>query len=57
MDLQKRDELVAYLADGQYPAGASENEKRVLRRAAKWFVLKNGRTLYHLSLCFPVELT
>ena len=48
MDLTKRDQLVAYLADNQYPPTATENEKRSLRRYAKSFVLKNGRTLYHL---------
>ena len=47
MNLNRRDEIVTYLADDCYPEGMSENDKRQLRRTAKSFVLKNGRTLYH----------
>ena len=51
MNLNRRDEIVTYLADGRYPEGMSENDKRQLRRTAKSFVLKNGRTLYHFRDC------
>ena len=47
MDIEKRDEIVAYLADGKYPDCYNESQKRALRRTAKYFVLKNGGTLYH----------
>lgn len=48
MDPEKRDRIVAYLADDKYPPDSTESEKRNLRKQSAWFIVKNGRVLYHL---------
>ena len=49
MDIEKRPEIVAYLADRKYLDCYNESQKRAHRRTMKYFVLKNGRTLYHFQ--------
>ena len=45
-----KDDLVqnvyAYITKGTYPGGATTNEKRVIRRKAKNFEVRDGELLY-----------
>ena len=40
--------VYAYITEGTYPGGATANEKRVIRRKAKNFEVRDGELLYKL---------
>ena len=35
-----------YITEGAYPAGATANEKCIIRKKAKWFAVRNGELFY-----------
>ena len=39
-----------YITEGAYPAGATANEKRVIRKKAKRFAVRNGELFYRKIL-------
>ena len=40
-----------YITEGTYPGGATANEKRVIRKKAKKFAVRNGELVYKKVIC------